>query len=169
MGHRRHWPMISRSTFACSFRSRCPAPKPIVSIVMAGRGPKSSATVLTIAAPVGVVSSRGNRKTTASGHPLQDFGRGRRGNGARGHARSRCGRAGRHRREDDAIDAEQRRPTGQPTMSAMESTRRPRGNGLCGWSVPCTLASASPMQVKIRLARSFWRRRKNVLASILFQ
>ena len=56
--------------FGCSFISRSPAPRPIVWIVIAGSGPNSSATVLTIAAPVGVVSSNGTTDG-ASGTPLR--------------------------------------------------------------------------------------------------
>lgn len=50
-------PMKILRMFARLGKSLTPQPQPISEMVKAGMGPKASASVLTIAAPVGVVSS----------------------------------------------------------------------------------------------------------------
>ena len=57
--------------FAWPGISLVPAPRPIDSTVIAGKGPNRSATVATIAAPVGVVSSISTGES-ASGMPLSN-------------------------------------------------------------------------------------------------
>ena len=63
-------PMKIRSTFARSGNVLVPQPQPIASIVIAGIGPKLSARVFAIAAPVGVVNSD-SIGMSASGIPLR--------------------------------------------------------------------------------------------------
>ena len=63
-------PMKIRSTLARSGNVFVPQPQPIASMVIAGIGPKLSARVFAIAAPVGVVSSD-SIGISASGIPLR--------------------------------------------------------------------------------------------------
>ena len=98
--------------FACSGSSRVPAPRPIVSIVMAGSGPNRSTTVVRIAAPVGVVSSI-STVDSASGTPLQELGRRRGGQRHPAVRRLDPAPARRHRAGLEPVDAEQVEPDGR--------------------------------------------------------
>src|SRR5205823_9931050 len=50
-------PMVNRSRFGRSWKSRVPAPYPTFSTFIAGNEPKRAVRILTIAAPVGVTNS----------------------------------------------------------------------------------------------------------------
>ena len=50
-------PITTWVALGCPSISRLPAPNPLASIVIGGRGPKPEARAATMAAPVGVVSS----------------------------------------------------------------------------------------------------------------
>ena len=124
------------------------------SIRIAGSGPKLSATVLTMAAPVGVVNSActvdGARGMPCSSSAVAGAGMLTRpwaistkpppvGTGEQT-SRSRPSKSS---------------PIALPTTSAIESTAPTSWKWTFSIVVPWTLASASPSRVKMRLARSF--------------
>ena len=123
-------------------------------MVMAGKGPNRSTTVVRIAAPVGVVSSI-STVDSASGTPLRISAVAGAGKAMRPWAALIQPFPGGTGLASNRSTPSRSRPTAEPTMSMIESTAPTSWKWILDRSTPWTRASASPSRMKIRLARSF--------------